>query len=117
MPTHKNRSNKDSSEKNDKPSRKDTLGSGSRSRPASQLQRRRKGRADDDDESVDSRGNIRDLIVSTEDEAHLLLLVEFDVLPATDDLSHLRGSLRQCTRRIEHVVEVERGVSQSEPTD
>lgn len=68
MPTHKNRSNKDSSEKNDKPSRKDATGSGSRSRPASQMQRRRKGRADDDDESVDSKGNIRDLIVSTEDE-------------------------------------------------
>lgn len=68
MPTHKNRSTKDSSEKNDKPSRKDATGSGSRSRPASQMQRRRKGRADDDDESVDSRGNIRDLIVSTEDE-------------------------------------------------
>ena len=32
------------------------------------MQRRRKGRADDDDESVDSKGNIRDLIVSTEDE-------------------------------------------------
>ena len=68
MPTHKNRSTKDSSEKNDKPSRKDATGSGSRSRPASQMQRRRKGQADDDDESVDSRGNIRDLIVSTEDE-------------------------------------------------
>jgi len=68
MPTHKNRSTKDSSEKNDKPSRKDAIGSGSRSRPASQMQRRRKGRADDDDESVDSKGNIRDLIVSTEDE-------------------------------------------------
>jgi len=68
MPTHKNRSTKDSSEKNEKPSRKDAIGSGSRSRPASQMQRRRKGRADDDDESVDSKGNIRDLIVSTEDE-------------------------------------------------
>jgi ATP-dependent Lon protease len=32
------------------------------------MQRRRKGRTDDDDESVDSKGNIRDLIVSTEDE-------------------------------------------------
>jgi ATP-dependent Lon protease len=32
------------------------------------MQRRRKGRADDDDESVDSKGNIRDLIVSTEEE-------------------------------------------------
>jgi ATP-dependent Lon protease len=32
------------------------------------LQRRRKGRADDDDDSVDSKGNIHDLIVSTEDE-------------------------------------------------
>ena len=66
MPTNKNRSTKDSSEKNDKPSRKDATGQ--RTRPASQMQRRRKGRADDDDESVDSKGNIRDLIVSTEDE-------------------------------------------------
>jgi len=66
MPSNKNRSNKDSSEKNDKPSRKDATGQ--RGRPASQMQRRRKGRADDDDESVDSKGNIRDLIVSTEDE-------------------------------------------------
>lgn len=66
MPSNKNRSNKDSSEKNDKPSRKDTTAQ--RGRPASQMQRRRKGRADDDDESVDSKGNIRDLIVSTEDE-------------------------------------------------
>ena len=66
MPTNKNRSTKDSSEKNDKPSRKDATGQ--RTRPASQMQRRRKGRTDDDDESVDSKGNIRDLIVSTEDE-------------------------------------------------
>ena len=66
MPTNKNRSTKDSSEKNEKPSRKDATGQ--RTRPASQMQRRRKGRADDDDESVDSKGNIRDLIVSTEDE-------------------------------------------------
>jgi ATP-dependent Lon protease len=66
MPSHKNRNTKDSSEKNEKPSRKDAIGP--RGRPASRLQRRRKGRADDDDESVDSKGNIRDLIVSTEDE-------------------------------------------------
>ena len=68
MPANKKRNNKDSSEKNDKSPRKDTVGSGSRSRPASQMQRRRKGRDDDDDESVDSRGNIRDLIVSSEEE-------------------------------------------------
>ena len=66
MPSNKNRNTKDSSEKNDKPSRKDATGQ--RTRPASQMQRRRKGRADDDDDSVDSKGNIRDLIVSTEDE-------------------------------------------------
>lgn len=66
MPSHKNRNTKDSSEKNEKPSRKDAIGP--RSRPASRLQRRRKGRADDDDDSVDSKGNIHDLIVSTEDE-------------------------------------------------
>ena len=68
MPTNKKRSNKDSSEKNDKSPRKDAVGSGSRSRPASNMQRRRKGRDDDDDESVDSRGNIRDLIASSEEE-------------------------------------------------
>ena len=66
MPSHKNRNTKDSSEKNEKLSRKDAIGQ--RSRPASHLQRRRKGRADDDDDSVDSKGNIHDLIVSTEDE-------------------------------------------------
>ena len=66
MPSHKNRHTKDSSEKNEKLSRKDAIGQ--RSRPASHLQRRRKGRADDDDDSVDSKGNIHDLIVSTEDE-------------------------------------------------
>ena len=68
MPTNKKRSNKDSSEKNDKSPRKDAVGSGSRSRPVSNMQRRRKGRDDDDDESVDSRGNIRDLIASSEEE-------------------------------------------------
>ena len=68
MPTNKKRSNKDSSEKNDKSPRKDAVGSGSRSRPASHMQRRRKGRDDDDDESVDSRGNIRDLIASSDEE-------------------------------------------------
>ena len=53
MPTNKKRSNKDSSEKNDKSPRKDAVGSGSRSRPVSNMQRRRKGRDDDDDESGD----------------------------------------------------------------
>jgi len=62
---------KDSSEKNEKSSRKgsDVGGSGSRRRPAPAISRqRRRGQKDDDDESLDSKGNIRDLIVTTEDE-------------------------------------------------
>jgi ATP-dependent Lon protease len=62
---------KDSSEKNEKSSRKgsEAGGSGSRRRPAAAASKtRRRGQKDDDDESVDSKGNIRDLIVTTEDD-------------------------------------------------
>jgi len=62
---------KDSSEKNEKSSRKgsEAVGSGSRRRPAAAASKtRRRGQKDDDDESVDSKGNIRDLIVTTEDD-------------------------------------------------
>lgn len=70
MQTNKKRNNKDSSEKSEKSSRKDhteSSASGSRApkKPAPKL---RRGRRDDDDESVDSKGNIRGLIAYSDDE-------------------------------------------------
>ena len=70
MLANKKRNNKDSSEKNEKSSRRDpsdsaVSGARRKSRPAPRL---RRGRADDDDESVDSKGNIRDLIASSDEE-------------------------------------------------
>ena len=70
MLANKKRNNKDSSEKNEKSSRRDpsdsaVSGAQRKSRPAPRL---RRGRADDDDESVDSKGNIRDLIASSDEE-------------------------------------------------
>lgn len=63
---------KNSSEKNEKSSRKDSeaapAGRASKKTVESKITRRRRGHKDDDDESVDSKGNIRGLIVSTEEE-------------------------------------------------
>ena len=63
---------KNSSEKNEKSSRKDSeaapAGRPSKKTVESKVTRRRRGHKDDDDESVDSKGNIRGLIVSTEEE-------------------------------------------------
>ena len=65
MNTNKKRGSKDSSEKNDKTSsRRDPADSKSK-RHAPRL---RKNKKDDDDESVDSKGNIRDLITYSDEE-------------------------------------------------
>jgi ATP-dependent Lon protease len=72
MQNNKRRNNKDSSEKNDKPSRKDqneaSSGPASRSRKSAPAPSKRRGHRDDDDESVDSRGNIRGLIAYSDEE-------------------------------------------------
>lgn len=67
------KNNKDSSEKNEKPSRKDPNESSSgadrgksRSKAAPAPRRRRNHK--DDDDSVDSKGNLRDLIAYSDDE-------------------------------------------------
>jgi MoxR-like ATPase len=69
---NKRRSNKDSSEKDDKPSRKNHTdsNSGNNSRMKGRPQpSKRRGHRDDDDDSVDSKGNIRDLIAYSDEDS------------------------------------------------
>jgi hypothetical protein len=69
MQKNKKSDNKDSGEKNEKSSRQNTADSSGKKQPRKQLRPKRgKTGGDDDDESVDSKGNIRGLISYSEEE-------------------------------------------------
>ena len=69
MQKNKKSDNKDSGEKNEKSSRQNNTDSSGKKQAKKQLRPKRgKTGGDDDDESVDSRGNIRGLIAYSEDE-------------------------------------------------
>ncbi len=69
MQKNKKSDNKDSGEKNDKSSRQNTTDSSGKKQARKQLRPKRgKAGGDDDDESVDSKGNIRGLIAYSEEE-------------------------------------------------
>ena len=101
---NKRRSNKDSSEKDDKPSRKNQTDSNSginsrmKSRPHPS---KRRGHRDDDDESVDSKGNIRDLIAySDEDSDHSSESSSYeDVSSPSEEVAPKSGIARRLGRR------------------
>jgi ATP-dependent Lon protease len=96
---------KNSSEKNEKSSRKDSeaapAGRASKKTVESKVTRRRRGHKDDDDESVDSKGNIRGLIVSTEEEDNMSddsSLYEQDTSPS-EEIAPRSGVVRRLATR------------------
>lgn len=105
MQTNKRRGNKDSSEKSEKPSRKDqtesSSGSANRSknRPAPS---KRRGHRDDDDESVDSKGNVRGLIAYSdeEDESYVSESSSYeDATSPSEEVAPKSGIARRLGRR------------------
>lgn len=100
---NKRRSDRDSSEKNDKPSRKNQNVSTSattsrmKDRP---LPSKRRGHRDDDDDSVDSKGNIRGLIAYSEEEDDCSSESSFeDVSTPSEDVAPKSGMAGRLGRK------------------
>ncbi len=99
---NKRRSNKDSSEKNEKPSRKDRndSNSGNNSRMKGRpLPSKRRGHRDDDDESVDSKGNIRNLIAYSSEDDHDSESSSFEDTSPSEEVAPKSGIARRLGRR------------------
>ena len=99
---NKRRNNKDSSEKNEKPSRKDRTdsNSGNNSRMKGRpLPSKRRGHRDDDDDSVDSKGNIRNLIAYSDEDDRDSESSSFEDTSPSEEVAPKSGIARRLGRR------------------